>query len=122
MEFIRGGTLEQLMDEKGCLDMDRINDLKPPNILLNFEGHIKIADFVLVAEGMFSNNKIYEIARTSEIHLMRGYGAEVDWWAFAIILFEMATGRAPFNEDLPLTYFRSVIFQQPSIPEDISAI
>ncbi|XP_041435491.1 protein kinase C delta type-like [Xenopus laevis] len=147
MEWIRGGDLQQLMNEEGQLKMDSVRfysaemivgiqylhslgivhrDLKPANILISAEGHIRIADFGLVAEEMFGDTKKYNIVGTlpfmaPEILSWSGYGAGVDWWAFAIILCKMATRRNPFNEGLAMNdLVDALINKQSDFPEDLN--
>jgi len=76
-------------------------DLKLDNVLLTSEGHIKIADFGMCKRGML-NGLTNTFCGTPnyiapEIINMKPYSYPVDWWALGILLFEMITGRSPFQ-------------------------
>jgi len=86
-------------------------DLKPENLLLDSDGHIKITDFGLSKEGL---NTAYSTTKTfcgtpeylaPEVVEGKPYTKSVDWWSVGTLLFEMLTGLPPFyDEDMQNMY------------------
>jgi serine/threonine protein kinase/Tfp pilus assembly protein PilF len=96
-------------------------DLKPQNIMIDSDGNVKVMDF-----GIARSLKTKGITDTGEIFGTPEYmspesleGKEVDGrtdiYALGIILYEMLTGRVPFEGDTPLTV---ALKQKTEIPKD----
>mmetsp|Transcript_28166 Transcript_28166/g.27160 ORF Transcript_28166/g.27160 Transcript_28166/m.27160 type:complete len:227 (+) Transcript_28166:295-975(+) len=77
-------------------------DLKPENVLIDSEGHVKLTDFGLAKRMDFKNSeKTFSFCGTPnylapEIIDKTGYDFMVDWWALGIILYELVAGMPPF--------------------------
>ncbi|XP_041439607.1 protein kinase C delta type-like isoform X1 [Xenopus laevis] len=123
LEYASGGSLYSMICKEGKLPVERIKfytaeiviglqflhsngivhrDLKPDNILVDKDGHIKICDFGISAEGLFGRKMISGLAgtpgyRAPEVLLLNEYNAGADWWSFGVIMYEIATGEQPFS-------------------------
>jgi hypothetical protein len=127
MEYIEGRRLDEYLKSAGPLPPEEVlslargmadgltyahaqgvvhRDLKPANILMA-EGGVKIMDFgiarVMDAETLTTTYAFLGTPRYAapEAQLKTTIGPAADWYSFGIILFELLSGRPPFQGETP---------------------
>jgi serine/threonine-protein kinase len=130
MELIEGGTLRELLAERGPMPPHAVaavlrpvlgglaaahraglvhRDVKPENVLISDDGEVKIADFGLVravaAAGITSTSVILGTAAYLSPEQVRdgNAGPRSDVYSAGILAYELLTGRTPFTGDSALS-------------------
>lgn len=131
MELIQGKTLKEIiLEERGplpwkwsvnvaiqiasALEMAHKNniihrDIKPHNIIITEDGIAKVTDFGIAKA--VSNSTITAFGKTigsvhyfSPEHARGGYtDAKSDLYSLGVVMYEMVTGRVPFDADTPVS-------------------
>ncbi len=124
MELVEGITLKKYIEKKGRLSIKEAvsiaiqvsmgietahrnhiihRDIKPQNIIISKEGKVKVADFGIAkaaTSNTISSNVMGSVHYTSPEQAKGGYSDEKsDIYSLGITIFEMLTGRVPFDGD-----------------------
>ncbi len=131
MEYIEGFTLRQVIHGQGALGVSESlryftpviaamaaahkhgilhRDVKPENILISKDGRVKIADFGLAKGAELGSTLTVEssvilgsVSYLSPEQVARGVSdSRSDVYALGIVLFEMLTGKKPFDGESPI--------------------
>lgn len=147
MELIQGKTLKQIIEEDGCLpyrwainiatqiasalEMAHKNhiihrDIKPHNIMITEDGVAKVTDFGIAKA--VSNSTITAFGTTlgsvhyfSPEHARGGYtDAKSDLYSLGVVMYEMLTGKVPFDADTPVSIALKHMQEDPVEPIKIN--
>jgi eukaryotic-like serine/threonine-protein kinase len=148
MEWGEGKLLREILDEEKKLSPERAvkialgicqalgyihnhgivhRDLKPEHVLVDSEDHIKLVDFGLAGQTgapriTFANlsqiTSSPEYISPEQVKGKRGDGRS-DLYAVGVMLYEMVTGRVPFQGANPFVIMNDRLLKNPMPPREI---
>jgi serine/threonine protein kinase/Tfp pilus assembly protein PilF len=148
MEYVPGEDLKKSLSRMGLLSAGKTisiakqiseglseahrlgvvhRDLKPQNIMVDEEGNARIMDFgiarSLKAKGITDKGLIIGTPEYMSPEQVEGKGIEhrSDIYSLGIILYEMVTGRVPFEGDTPLSIAMKHKSEIPKDPRELNA-
>jgi serine/threonine protein kinase len=142
LEYIPGGELLTVIRRQVTLPIDQVRlyvaeialalrhlhsigivyrDLKPENVLIAADGHLKLTDFGL-AKDLSRLRLTSSFCGTAdfmapEIIEKQEYAFSVDWWAVGILTYEMLFGQTPFHDENRPRQFMKISCHQPPFPQ-----
>ncbi len=144
MEYIEGISLRTYIDKRGKLDLDEVlsfseqilaalehahsrgvvhRDIKPHNILVLKGGFVKVTDFGIAK---MPDKKRHETVTDSAIGTVyyispeqaagKATDTRSDLYSFGVMMYEMATGELPFDDERPISVLMMQIHDKPLPP------
>jgi len=148
MELVEGITLKKYIEKKArlsykeavsiaiqvCMGIEAAHnnhiihrDIKPQNIIISKDGKVKVTDFGIAkaaTSNTITSNVMGSVHYTSPEQARGGYSDEKsDVYSLGITLFEMLTGRVPFNGETTVAIaIKHIQEELPSPQEFVSEI
>jgi serine/threonine-protein kinase len=145
MELVDGQTLKELVLERGPLPPDVATgvmvqvlralgfahrrgivhrDVKPQNVMIDSEGTAKVADFGIARAGGSEMTETGAIVGTvqylsPEQAEGRPVDSRSDLYSAGIVLYELLTGRVPFDGEAPVSIAIKQINERPAPPSQL---
>ncbi len=143
MEYIKGITLKEYISEKGVLSWREAGeyaaqicegleeahkkavihrDVKPQNIIMTEDGILKVTDFGIARASSqvtmtMANSTIGTVHYLSPEQARGGYTNErTDIYSLGVVLYEMLTGRLPFDDTTAVAIAIKHIQENPILP------
>ena len=146
MELIEGITLKQYLEQKGRLNWREAlhfstqiakalehahsrgiihRDIKPHNIMILKDGSVKVADFGIARISSAQNTLTREaLGSVHYISPEQAKGGKVDYrsdlYSLGVVMYEMLTGRPPFDGDTPVSVAIQHINAKPVMPRELN--
>jgi len=143
MEYIKGKTLKEIIQEEGPLPLDKAvdfakqicdalehahekaivhRDIKPHNILITRGGRVKVTDFG-IARAVSTATVTHTGGIIGSVHYFspeqaKGEvtGEKSDIYSLGIVIYEMVTGKLPFEGESPISVALKHIQKEPIPP------
>ena len=145
MEFLEGRSLKQVVRQDGALDPDRAidlvlqilkaarfahrrgivhRDIKPHNVIVDDEGRAKVTDFGIARAGasdMTETGSIMGTAQYLSPEQAQGHpvDARSDLYSIGVVLYELLTGRVPFDAESAVTIALKQVSEEPVPPSQL---
>jgi beta-lactam-binding protein with PASTA domain len=145
MEVIEGRSLKELILTSGSLPIGQAieyakqilgavrfahrhgiihRDIKPHNILLGFENRLKVTDFGIARAGASQMTEAGSIMGTAQyLSPEQARGAPVtaasDLYSVGVVLYEMLTGKTPFDGETPIEIAMKHLNEPPRPPSEL---
>jgi serine/threonine-protein kinase len=145
MEFLDGRTLKELIVGRGAAPINVAieyarqilsalrfahrhgivhRDIKPHNVLVDGEGRVKVTDFGIARAGTSQMTETGSIVGTAQyLSPEQARGGEVDprsdLYSLGIVLYELLTGKTPFEGDTPVEIAMKHLSNAPQPPSKL---
>lgn len=99
--------------------------MKPDNIIIDSDGHLKITDFGLSKENVdtdfHSNSFVGSYAYAApEIIKQKAHGKSLDWYGVGVLLYEFLVGIPPYYDKDHETMFDNIVNGYLKLPSILS--